>query len=56
MLVGCLFRGLTKFLFEAGKSLTEKVEQEREKVAECIHFREVDCWKSKCQRKSVLSL
>ena len=43
MLVVCLFRGLSvsEAVFEAGRSLTEK--DNKKKVAECIHFREVEC-------------
>ena len=44
-------------MFEAGKSLTERVEQGREWLQRVYIFVAVDCWKSNVKkRKSVLTL
>ena len=59
MLVVCLFWSLTKFLWlclRLETSLTEKDRTRKKKVAEYIHFRGVDCWKSNCKRESVCCL
>ena len=48
------FDEISVVVFEAGASLTEKAKQEKKKVAECIHFRGVDSWKSNVKERECI--
>ena len=53
MLVVCLFRGNFWGCVQGWSKSNRKGRTRKKKVAECIHFRGVECWKSKCKRECV---
>ena len=58
--VGCLslsgFDEISEAVFEVGRSLIEKAEQERKRLQNVYILVGVDCWKSKCKRECVCCL